>query len=259
MNGIPKDPIENRDPSTKNDVKILHVGRRIAFHDVATGRPSIAPFRHATHTGRRPACGSLRIVMINAFHNNFLLDFEKQSMWSTWSLFFLLWIGFVWIMFTSSSDASRAPRLQLQLPLFKQSCAAKEVKCVDDCSFLCVETGARCVGGVCVLEPEPLECNADKGGIVMLTNEFARQWICLCTDATFWSGEDCNKLHPDVCEYGIFLYEGRDNFTCLCPFPYRLIHVNDKPHCIEKHVANFFPEESSTRKKNIGSSVVVQP
>ncbi|GFR22000.1 integrase catalytic domain-containing protein [Trichonephila clavata] len=53
--------------------------------------------------------------------------------------------------------------------VFQQNCAAKHIKCVDDCSFLCVEKSVRCVGGVCVLQPdEPVKCNTEKGGMVML-------------------------------------------------------------------------------------------
>lgn len=163
-------------------------------------------------------------------------------MWSAKSLFFLLWIGFAWMLLTSSSDVPTATRIQIQHSPSKQNCSAKEIKCVNDCSFLCVEKESRCVGGICVVEQNKLNCNSKKGGMTILTNDPVNHWTCLCTDSSFWSGKNCDVLNPDVCEHGVFLYEGRNDFTCLCPYPYQMITVNGKPHCVEKHVANFFPD-----------------
>lgn len=164
-------------------------------------------------------------------------------MWSAWSIFLLLWMGFALIMLQAPSDMKDAPSIQIQGPTFKQNCSIKKVKCVNDCSFLCIEKESRCVGGVCVTELDNLKCDTKKGGIAILAKEPASHWSCLCTDSSFWSGKKCNILNPDICEHGVFLYNGRDDFTCICPHPYQLITVNDRPHCVEKYVANFFREK----------------
>ncbi|GFS31592.1 uncharacterized protein NPIL_31071 [Nephila pilipes] len=164
-------------------------------------------------------------------------------MWSAWCLFLLLWMGFVWMMMTSSVPETKS-HVQVQIPVFQQNCAAKSIKCVDDCSFLCVEASTRCIGGVCVLQPDkPVECHAEKGGMVMLANDPVPYWMCLCTDATYWSGPKCNTLNPDVCEHGVFLYKGREDYMCICPSPYQKVVLKGKPHCLERRLANFFPEE----------------
>ncbi|GFW14399.1 uncharacterized protein TNCV_423211 [Trichonephila clavipes] len=134
--------------------------------------------------------------------------------------------------------------VQIQIPVFQQNCAAKPIKCVDDCSFLCVEKSVRCVGGVCVLQPnEPVKCNTEKRGRVMLGKNPVPHWICLCTDATFWSGPECNTLNPDVCEHGVFMYKGRDDYMCICSSPYQKVILKRKHHCSERTLANLFPEE----------------
>ncbi|GFY41642.1 uncharacterized protein TNIN_19751 [Trichonephila inaurata madagascariensis] len=67
--------------------------------------------------------------------------------------------------------------VQIQIPVFQQNCAAKPIKCVDDCSFLCVEKSVRCTGGVCVLQPdEPVKCNTEKGGMLMLAKNPVPHW-----------------------------------------------------------------------------------
>lgn len=164
-------------------------------------------------------------------------------MWSAWSIFFLLWLGFAWIMLTTPSDIASAPSIQVQVPTLKQNCVSKKIKCVNDCSFLCLEKKNRCVGGVCQAELDKINCNTSTGGIAILMKEPVPHWTCLCTDSTFWSGKECELLNPDVCEHGVFLYKSRDDFTCLCPYPYQLITINGRPHCVEKYVANFFPEK----------------
>ncbi|GFU74702.1 uncharacterized protein TNCV_2430921 [Trichonephila clavipes] len=88
--------------------------------------------------------------------------------------------------------------------------------------LLFVQKSVRCTGGVCVLQPdEPVKCNTEKGGIVMLAKNPVPHWMCLCTDATFWLGLKCNTLNPDVSEHGVLMYKGRDDYICICPSPYQ--------------------------------------
>ncbi|GFR27703.1 uncharacterized protein TNCT_517491 [Trichonephila clavata] len=138
--------------------------------------------------------------------------------------------------------------IQIQIPVFQQNCAAKPIKCVDDCSFLCVKILVRCVGGVCVLQSdEPVKCNTEKGGMVMLAKNPIPYWMCLCTDATFWSGPECNTLNLDVCEHGALMYKSREDYMCICPSPYVKVVLKGKPHCLERTLANFFPKELEMR------------
>lgn len=170
-------------------------------------------------------------------------------MWAAWLLFLLLWVGFLW-MPKSSVPVSQ---IKVQTPVFQQNCSSKQVQCVDDCSFLCVEKQARCVGGVCMTDEQaPVECNTYKGGRLMLASDSVARWICLCTDETFWSGTSCNDLNPDVCEHGAFLYNARDDYLCICPEPYKKVVLNGKPHCLENHMSNFFQEDVNMLNESIG-------
>lgn len=168
-----------------------------------------------------------------------------------WFLFLLLWIGFLYLPTVSKPS----PSIRIQEPIYQQNCSAKRIDCVDDCSFLCVERQAQCVGGVCVPKDQgQLECNKEKGGRLMLTKDPVRSWICLCTDETFWSGPACDMLNPDVCEHGAFLYNGRNDNLCLCPTPYKKVVVKGKPHCLDTVLANFFDDETSHVAEQIGPS-----
>lgn len=172
-------------------------------------------------------------------------------MWAVWLLFLLMWMGFLWTPKPTQTHA----KIQVQEPTFQQNCCTKKIHCVDDCSFLCVENSVKCIGGVCVPDSHaPIECNTERGGRLMLTNDPVPKWICLCTDETFWSGPACDTLNPDVCEHGAFLYNGRDDFLCLCLEPYKKVIVNGKPHCLENYMVNFFHEDLQVVKQNIGPS-----
>lgn len=160
-------------------------------------------------------------------------------MWSTSLLFFLMWMAFayMWWIPLTHRDSSR---IQAKAPTFRQTCWTNKVPCINDCSFLCVEKNARCVRGVCRVDDEevdPLDCKTDKGGIVMMLDDL--HWSCICTDSTFFGGRDCGTLNPDVCEKGVFLYNNRNNFQCLCLPPYELITIDNKPHCEKKAMTKF--------------------
>ena len=132
-------------------------------------------------------------------------------------------------------------KIQTKAPTFRQNCTTKEVPCIDDCSFLCVENNAKCVSGTCKSEDEliPVPCNKETGGILMIVNDPVPHWSCICTNSTFYGGDDCGQLNKDVCEQGVFLYKNRNNYLCLCLPPYELITIDNKPHCVEKEMLNF--------------------
>ncbi|KAG8156219.1 hypothetical protein JTE90_011129 [Oedothorax gibbosus] len=166
-------------------------------------------------------------------------------MWTAWFLLGLLWIFYAWVGL-DSVHPSTASTLQLFEPVMKQSCSSKSVSCVDDCSFLCIENEATCVGGKCTVKTSntsTVPCEQGKGGILMVDG--TPKWICFCTDPEIWSGPDCGQLNPDVCEHGMFIYYSWNQFQCVCPYPYRKVTVKGKVHCVEKHVAGFFDQTAS--------------
>lgn len=170
-------------------------------------------------------------------------------MWTTYVVFLFLLLGFVW---TCAPPASKSKRtINIQEPIFQRNCLSNTVSCVNDCSFLCVEDTARCVSGTCVVtedKNDAVPCDRDKGGVQMLVNIPTPHWTCLCVDATFFGGPDCSRLNPDVCEQGVFLYLEPGKHVCLCSEPYKLITIQDKPHCLEKKMARFFTDDTEQRK-----------
>lgn len=151
----------------------------------------------------------------------------------------LLWFGFVWTTWTTRSSSGNS--LQLRAPVSKRNCSEETVDCIDDCSFLCVEPNSKCVGGKCIpFVSSNKECNRDRGGILVLTRENGLEhWKCMCTHPSIWSGSDCSQLNPDVCENGVYLYNNGQG-TCICSFPYSLLVLNGKPHCVDSAMLNFF-------------------
>lgn len=174
-----------------------------------------------------------------------------------WILFLIIWFAFVWITVTDVEPQQNPLHVPVQSPIFQQDCSVKKIPCVDDCSFLCDDQRTRCVGGICETQPkDPVECNTSRGGMLIMANTPVPHWSCLCTDSAYWSGSDCNTLNSDVCEQGAFMYIERDNFLCICPYPYEKVLLNGKPHCLEKRMANFFPEQIDTSlvRREIGPS-----
>lgn len=162
-------------------------------------------------------------------------------MWNVSFLFFLLWYGF-WFVAPTVVSEEQQPSFDVLQPTLKRNCSGRRVECIDDCSFLCVENGAKCLGGQCVVSSSQIECDRDKGGIVLLARDPVEHWKCLCTDPTFWTGEDCSELSQGVCENGIFIYRGLQDKTCLCHFPFRKLVLHDVPYCVDPTVMNFFRE-----------------
>lgn len=142
---------------------------------------------------------------------------------------------------TTSKDLSS--NLVVTAPTFQQNCTSKYVPCIDNCDFLCIEKNAKCIGGYC--EPTDdlatVACETNYGGILMMSTEPVPHWSCICTHASFFGGKDCSVLNEDVCEHGMFLYNNQNSHTCLCLPPYKLVIIEDKPHCIEKSISKFFP------------------
>lgn len=127
-------------------------------------------------------------------------------------------------------------------PTIRRTCSNKDVSCIDDCSFLCVENDAKCIAGKCQVEQEiftKIPCNTETGGILMMVNDPVPHWSCICTNSTFYRGEDCSTLNKDVCEEGVFLYKDQKNYLCLCLPPYELVMIGIKPHCVEKAKIKF--------------------
>lgn len=172
-----------------------------------------------------------------------------------WILFAFMWLAFAW-MSVSSTDTPNMLHMQMQVPVFQQNCTSKTIPCVDDCSFLCVEQKVKCVGGACVVkkDDDPIDCDTEKGGMLMLSSFPTPHWKCLCTNESIWSGPACDTLNPDVCERGVFLYTNRNSEVCLCPFPYRKALVNGKWHCLGKPHTHFFPKGYGMVNEHVGPS-----
>lgn len=163
-------------------------------------------------------------------------------MLATWFTFLLMWFAFLWAMWPHSASKSEKT-IQVQKPIFKQNCNVNRVPCIDDCNFLCVEQNTKCIGGICQSNPSDIECSEKTGGVTMAIKEPTLHWSCICTDSTFFEGDACDTLNPDVCEHGIFVYSDRNHFNCFCYPPYQLIFIHGKPHCVERYVLYFFTEE----------------
>lgn len=163
---------------------------------------------------------------------------------NTWIVFFLMLLAYVWIWKTMKLSSDKSITIRAEAPTFRQNCTTKDIPCIDDCSFLCVENDAKCIGGICQIQDQliPVPCKEETGGILMIVNDPAPHWACVCTNSTFFRGPDCSELNEDVCEQGMFLYKNRKNFLCLCLPPYHLITIDNKPHCVEKAKLNFFTE-----------------
>lgn len=160
-------------------------------------------------------------------------------MYAVYFVFLAIWLAYVWTWKGSASRSVVSVRTHAA-PTFRQNCSVREVPCIDDCSFLCVDPDAKCIGGVCRPETkQPVACNASTGGVLMLSKNPVPEWTCICTDSRFFRGRDCATLNPDVCEHGMFLYQDRRNYECVCPPPYVLIEMDTKPHCVEKKMKNF--------------------
>lgn len=160
-------------------------------------------------------------------------------MWATCFLFFLIWIGFLWTLIKPTTQ-ELSKNIEVKEPIFQRNCNKNTVACVDDCSFLCVEDNIKCIGGVCKEGVPDIPCNKEKGGIVMMVEEPIPHWSCICTNSTFFSGNDCETLNSDICEHGTFMYSNRNDYKCFCLEPYKYLEVNNKPHCVEKNLTNFF-------------------
>lgn len=168
-------------------------------------------------------------------------------MYVTCILFLMLWLGYAWVW--KGVTLKDETFIEVKAPIFKQTCSTKEVACIDDCSFLCVEKNVKCVGGTCeaVKELLDIECSEKTGGVKMLVKEPIPHWVCICSDSRFYSGDACDALNPDVCEHGTFFYLGRERYVCICPPPYELIRIDLKPHCVAKEFIGFYDEATMTQ------------
>lgn len=171
-------------------------------------------------------------------------------MYSTCLIFFMIWIAYAWAWRDMNQRSTGIASIRTDAPTFRQNCNSKKVFCIDDCSFLCVENDAQCVGGVCQPQAElnQISCNEEKGGVRMMVNDPVPHWSCICTDSRFFRGEDCETVNPDVCEHGMFTYTDRKNYLCICLPPYEFIKIGTKPHCVEKKMLGFYDELTMKRE-----------
>lgn len=169
-------------------------------------------------------------------------------MYATCFIFLMIWMAYAWALRDAKETVTTGlAAIQMDAPTFRQNCSAKQVPCVDDCSFLCVENDTQCIGGVCQTRLNEIPCNAEKGGVRMLVKDPVPHWTCVCTDSRFFGGKDCEKVHPDVCEHGMFVYTDRNNYMCICLPPYEFLKIGTKPHCVEKKMLGFYDELTMTR------------
>lgn len=162
-------------------------------------------------------------------------------MHKTWVVFFLMWLAYVWVWKSSKLQVDNR-QVRAEAPTFRQNCTTKQIPCIDDCSFLCVDRDAQCIDGVCQSREETVPCKEETGGVLMLIKDPVPRWTCICTNSTFYRGPDCSELNKDVCEHGVFLYVNRYNFLCMCLAPYELVTIDHKPFCVEKAKARFIKE-----------------
>lgn len=156
-------------------------------------------------------------------------------------VFLMIWTAYAWTCIPSTSTDTTAVILKMDSPVFRQDCSAKQVPCIDDCSFLCTESNVTCVGGTCQTQLNQIPpCNFKRGGVLMMIPDPVPHWSCICTESRFFGGGDCGTVHPDVCEQGTFLYRNRKHYLCICPPPYELVTIDSKPHCLEKKMTKFF-------------------
>lgn len=167
-------------------------------------------------------------------------------MYAACVLFLMLWSVYAW---SWQSTVTGHPDFWIRIegPLFRQNCGVKDVPCIDDCSFLCTEPDAKCIGGMCQVAPPSVACDKSKGGLPVLLKDPVPHWSCLCTDSRFYGGPACSTLNPDVCENGTFFYMGRLRHVCVCPAPFELLKIDSKPHCVAAEMMGFYDELTMSR------------
>lgn len=149
-------------------------------------------------------------------------------------------LGLIILTFPTRRSEAKDP-IEIE-KIVRKNCNAETVRCIDSCDFLCTDPDAKCVGSFCVTpENDPkIKCESKTGGMIVSTMKNGiRHWSCLCTDPTFYTGDDCSELAPDVCKNGSFHYF-TGNSTCYCQPPYRKLVLNNKPYCVTKDMVRFF-------------------
>lgn len=150
-------------------------------------------------------------------------------------------LGLLFLFFPKTVKSNKS-KIKLDR-LIKQDCFNKKVKCIDSCNFLCSEDTYDCINNICQIRgTKSIKCDKEKGGIVVLTHfNFMPYWECLCTRPDFFGGPDCSQKRFDVCNKGIFSFD-LSKSSCKCNSPNILIHLNNKPYCIDSQYKKFFPE-----------------
>ncbi|GBN65591.1 hypothetical protein AVEN_112028-1 [Araneus ventricosus] len=167
-----------------------------------------------------------------------------------WTTYLVLTLIALWIVSFNFEIPSSQRRFEVREGVYRKNCETDTVHCIDDCSFLCIQSNAQCIGGECIVLDDTIRCRHEYGGLVVLTTDGkeTRHWKCLCTDSSFYGGDDCGTLVSDVCENGIFLYKKRDHHLCICDFPFVKMVRNGKPYCLKPEWAAFFDTKEFVKK-----------
>jgi hypothetical protein len=122
------------------------------------------------------------------------------------------------------------PKLGLSLETReKRDCLHQTVRCVDDCDHLCSGNNKfLCLHHTCVSNPSQVNCNADKGGMLVLKG--VSDWQCLCKYPHIYNGPSCDDKNPLFCEEGNVVHRFK-GIECDCPHPKIKIDRNGFSYC----------------------------
>ena len=158
-------------------------------------------------------------------------------MYLTLLLYFIL--GLLFLFFPKKSP----PNIyQLNIErMIKEDCSSKTIRCIDDCSFLCSESGFQCINNVCQRAQQKIQCDREFGGVVVMHERNGVPfWDCICTNPSYYGGPGCTRRAPDICKDGIFNYKGLNKHLCKCKAGDVYMKLNDKDYCVTETISKFF-------------------
>lgn len=106
----------------------------------------------------------------------------------------------------------------------KNKCETTLTYCLDDCNYLCKETGYICSKNICMKTIPNVPCNEENGGIVALVNapNVGKYWECICQYPQIFSGPRCETRNPEFCREGTIIPPNE----CLCDHETKLTIAN---------------------------------
>jgi hypothetical protein len=110
----------------------------------------------------------------------------------------------------------------------KYDCQSGTVRCVNTCDHLCTESNFSCVNHACVSSPPDVECNTEKGGVLVFRD--LGDWRCVCKYPYVYDGPTCDDTNPEFCEEGTIVHRF-NKIDCDCPSPKTKIEVNGFVYC----------------------------